>query len=79
MSRLLKMCFLLISMNRAEITHSQNSEGKTRTLVWGVYFMGWKKLCVINEVLFSNWDHNLCSLDFMELYQQRISPRLIII
>ncbi|KAM4764784.1 otoancorin [Cyanocitta cristata] len=26
MSRLLKMCFLLISMNHAEITHSQNSE-----------------------------------------------------
>ncbi|XP_062359556.1 otoancorin isoform X1 [Cinclus cinclus] len=26
MSKLLKMCFLLISMNHAEITHSQNSE-----------------------------------------------------
>lgn len=78
MSRVLKMCFLLISVNHAEITHSENSEGKPRTLCEGD-FVARKKLCVVNEVLFSSWDHGLCSLGFMELCQQRISPRLIII
>lgn len=37
MLRLLKMCFLLILMNPAEITHSQNSEGKTKNPTSGMY------------------------------------------
>jgi len=68
-------------MNHAETTRSPNSEGKTRAPVWEVYFV-WMEKAVCSETaagLFSNYDPILCSLDFMELCQQRIEPRLLII
>lgn len=57
MLRLLKIYFLLLLMNPAEITRSQNSEGKTKNPMSGMYSVCDGKSCLesrfeVDSVLF---------------------------